>query len=79
MAHRTDSADARHQRRHFVEWTTVAQLLKAAELRYVKASLFNSAVLVKVQRDLGMTFDACHRIDDDGVALLHDVSLLAMI
>jgi hypothetical protein len=26
-----------------------------------------------------MTFDACHRIDDDGVALLHDVSLLAMI
>jgi hypothetical protein len=30
-----------------------------------------------VKRDLGVAFDARHRIDDDGIAL-HDISLLAM-
>jgi hypothetical protein len=31
-----------------------------------------------MQRDLGVAFDARHRIDDDGLALAHEISLLAM-
>ena len=75
MAYRTDAADARHQRRHLVKRTAFAQLLEAAELGDVKAGVLDPAFFVEMQRDLGMAFDAGHRIDDDGAALLHDVSL----
>ena len=78
MADRTDAADARHQRRHFVERTALAELLEAAELGDVEAGILDPAVFVEMQRDLGMAFDARHRIDDDGVALLHEISLLAV-
>src|SRR5580765_4284626 len=77
MADGADAADTRHQRRHFVERAAFAQLLEAAELRDVKTRVLDSPVFVQVQRDLGMALNACHRIDDDGAFLLHEISLLA--
>ena len=74
MADRADAADARHQGRHLVKRAPFAQLLEAAKLGHVKASFLDPAVFVQMERDLGMTFDARNRIDDDA-ALLHDVSL----
>ncbi len=78
MANWADAANARHQRRHFVERTAVAELLEAAKLRNMEAGVFDPAVFVQVERDLRMSFDSRYRIDDDGIALLHDVSLIAM-
>ena len=77
MADRANAANARHQRRHLVKWPAFAQLLEAAELGDVKAGVLNPSVFVQVERDLGMAFDARHRIDDDGAALLHEFSSLA--
>src|SRR3974377_356104 len=67
MAHRADTADTRHQRGHLVEWPPFAQFLKAAELRYVEARILDAAILIQVQRDLRMAFNASHRLDDDGI------------
>ena len=74
MADRADAADARHQRRHLVKRTALAELLEAAELGDVEARVLDPPVFVQMQRDLGMAFDAGNRIDDDGAALLHEVS-----
>jgi hypothetical protein len=75
MADRTDAADARHQRRHLVKRAPFAQFLEAAKLRHVKAGFLDPAVLIQLERNLGMAFDARNRIDDDA-ALLHGISLL---
>ena len=40
-------------------------------------AVLHATVFVQVQRDLGVAFDARHRIDDDGVALLHEISLFS--
>ncbi len=75
MADRADAADARHQRRHLVKRAAFAKLLEAAELRDVKSRVLDASVFVQMKRDLGVALDAGDRIDDDGIALLHEVSL----
>ena len=76
MADRTNAADARHQGWHLIKRTAFAQLLEAAKLCDVKPGILNAAVFVEVKRDLGMPFDARNRIDNDGAALPHEVSLI---
>ena len=70
MAHRADAADARHQRWHLVERTSFTQLFEAAVLGNVKESIVDLALIVQVDRDLGMSFDAGDGIDTD--CLGHD-------
>ena len=65
MAHRADAADARHQRRHFVEWPVLAEFFEAAQLRDVEARVGDLAVVVELNGYLGVAFDACYRIDDN--------------
>src|SRR5690242_8844255 len=65
MAHRTNPADARHQRRHLRERPPFAEFFKAAELGYVKTSIFDLTLLIKVQRDFGMALNPCDRINND--------------
>ena len=61
MAHRADAADARHQRRHLVERPAFAEFLEAAELRDVEMRVFDVALVVEVERDLGVALDAGDR------------------
>ena len=68
MADRADAADARHQRWHLGERAALAELLKAAKLGDMKAGILDAPVLVEMQGDLGVAFDAGHRIDDDRFA-----------
>ena len=79
VAYRTDAADARHERRHLGEGAAFAEFLEAAKLRDVEASIFDSAIVVEVKRDLGMALDAGDRIDHNRIALLHDVSLFSAV
>src|SRR5579871_2510335 len=64
VADRANTADARRQRGHFVEWAALAELLEAAHLRHVEARVRNLALRVKLDRDLGVSFDARYRIDN---------------
>ncbi len=43
---------------------------KSAELRDVKVGVFHPAVVIEVERDLGVAFDARNWIDADGLAQL---------
>lgn len=72
MADRTNAANACHQRRHFVKWPALDEFLEASQLRDVKKSILDFACIIEVNGDLGMTFYACHWIDDDFLA--HDYS-----
>src|SRR5579859_449204 len=74
MAYRADATDTRHQRRHLGKRAPFRQLFEAAKLRDVEAGVLHATVFVQVQRDLGVAFDARHRIDDDSAALLHEIS-----
>ena len=65
MAHRADAADARHQRRHLVKRPAFAELLEAAELGDVEVGFLDVALLVQMDRDLGVALDAGDRVDDD--------------
>ena len=69
MAHRANAADARHQRRHLVERPVLAEFLEAAQLRDVQPRVRplrpSSSML---HGDLGVAFDARHRIDDNSSA-----------
>ena len=65
VADRADPADARHERRHLRERAALAELLEAAELGDVEIRLFHAALLVEVDRDLGVPLDAGDGVDDD--------------
>ncbi|HUE15899.1 MAG TPA: hypothetical protein VMR25_17140 [Planctomycetaceae bacterium] len=75
VADGTDAADARHQRGHLVKRAALAKLLESPELSNVKAGFLDAAIFVEMKRDFGMAFDARYRIDEDGLALLHEISL----
>jgi hypothetical protein len=77
VADRTNATDARHEGRHFIKRTALAELLEAAKLSDVEAGFLDPTVFVEMERDLGMAFDARNRIDNDAAALLHEISLLA--
>ena len=53
------------KRRHLGERPAFAEFLEAAELGDVKVRVFDAAIVVEVQRDLGVPFDAGHRVDHD--------------
>src|ERR1700751_4648523 len=76
MAYWTNATNPSHQRGHLVKGTPFAQLLEAPELRDVETRVLDAPVIVQVQRDLRVAFNARHRIDDDGAFLLHKISLL---
>ena len=65
MAHRTNPANPLHEVRHLVERAPNADFLKSAELGYVEIRLGNLALVVQLESDLGVAFDACNRIDRD--------------
>ena len=65
MAHWTDAADPLHQVGHLVERTSDAEFLESPELCDLKIRLGDFAMIVELQRDLGMAFDARNRIDRD--------------
>src|SRR6516162_6051401 len=65
MTYRADPAGTRCQRRHFGEWPSFAEFLEAAKLGDMELRVLNGALVVQVNSDFGMTFDASHRIDQD--------------
>src|SRR6516162_6811293 len=67
MADGTDTADARGDSWHFVERASFSELLKAADLRHLEPGVCDIAGVVQVNRDLGMAFDAAHRLDYDAL------------
>ena len=69
VADRADAANARGDRGHFVEWAPFGEFLETAKLGDVELGVGHPAFVVQTNGDLRMTFDAGHRIDDDG---LHD-------
>ena len=69
MADRTNAANARGNRGHFVEGPPFGELLETAKLGDVELGVGHPSGVVQTNGDLGMTFDASHRIDDNG---LHD-------
>src|SRR5664279_674700 len=63
VAHRADTADARHQARHFVERTPLTELLKTAHLGDGKEGLIDGSVVAGLQRNFAVAFKTCYRID----------------
>ncbi len=74
VAHRANAADPRHQRGHFVERPALAELFKAAELRYVKARVRNLPLLIELNCNFPVAFNAGHGIDNQCL-LTHGFSL----
>ena len=77
VAHRADTADARHERGHFGEWAPLAELFESAELRDVELRVVYLPLFVEVQGDFGVALNAGHRVNNDGSAFCHDVLLIS--
>ena len=69
---RADAADARHQAGHLVKGTAFGELLKAAHLGDVEVGVLHFALVVEVNGDLAVAFQARDGIDRNGLA--HDLS-----
>ncbi len=65
MADRTDTADARHQRRHLVERPPFAEFLESAKLGDVETRIGDLPVFGELYGDFRVAFNAGHRIDND--------------
>ena len=63
----TDAADARRNGRHLVERPAFGELLEAAHLGDVEVRARDLAVVVQMDRDLGVAFDAGDRVDGDSL------------
>ena len=63
VADRADSADARGDARHLVERPPLDEFLEAAHLGDVELGVGHAARVVQEDRDLGVAFDAAHRVD----------------
>ena len=72
MADRADAADPRRDPGHFPERTPLAELLETAELRHVEPRVGDVALVVKLNRDLGVPLDPRHGVDHD--SLRHGLS-----
>ena len=66
MADRANAADSRGDRRHLIERPAFGELLEAAHLRDMERRIGDLAILVEVDGDLRVAFDARDRVDDDG-------------
>ena len=65
VAGRADAADARHQCRHLGEWASFAKFFKATHLGHMEACLLHLSLLIQLQCDPGMAFNAGYGIDRD--------------
>ena len=65
VADRADAADAGHERGHLVERPAFAELLEAAELGDVELRVGDVALVVQLDGDPAVAFDAGDRIDRD--------------
>src|SRR5579872_3931858 len=65
MAHRADPADARHQSGHLLKRTPFADFLESSKLGHVKLSGLHTASVIELNGDLGVSFQACHRLNED--------------
>src|SRR4051794_9265935 len=63
MADRTDTTDARHQRRHLSKRPSLTKFLKAAHLRHMKMGVLNLSCTIKLERNFGMPLNARDWID----------------
>ena len=76
VAHRADTADARHQAGHLMERAAFAHLLEAAEFDDVELGGSHRAVVVEVDRNLCVSFDSGNRVDEN--SLSHQPNLLLL-
>ena len=67
MAYGTDPADARGDARHLVKGMTLSELLETTHLGDVKFGVGDVSLIVKLDRDLGVSFDAAHGFDGDAL------------
>src|SRR5271169_3556792 len=67
MADRADAADARRDPRHFVERTAFGELLETTHLRHLEPRVTDLARVVQPDGDLGVAFDAAHRLDHNAL------------
>ena len=65
MTDRADTANPRHERRHFRERTPLTELFKTTKLGNVKLRVRDFSLIVEMQGDLGVALDAGHGVDDD--------------
>src|SRR5664279_5990036 len=63
MTDGADTAYARGDSRHFVERPAFGELLETAYLRHLELRIGNIAGVVQLDGDLGVAFDAAHRLD----------------
>ena len=77
MADRADAADARRDSGHLVKRPPFGEFFEPAHLRDLKLGVRHVAVVVQMNGDLGVTFDAADRIDRDAFhrVLLNRISL----
>src|SRR4029078_750326 len=71
MANRADTANAGHQRWHLRERATFTELFETTELRYMEASVFDMALLVEMNGDLGVALNSSYRVNYDRFSLCH--------
>src|ERR1017187_6216166 len=67
MTDRTDAADARGDTRHLVKWPAFGELFKAADLRHLEPRVGDIAGVIQLDGDLGVAFNAAHRIDCNAI------------
>ena len=65
MADGANPADTRHQRGHFMERAAFAKFFEAAYLRHVKMRILDLSGIVQLDRNLGVTFYACYRVNNN--------------
>ncbi len=68
VRNRADAADARHQAGHLVERPALGEALKAAHLGDVEMRVLHFALVVELDGDLAVAFQARYWIDGDGLA-----------
>src|SRR5579885_3756714 len=73
MADRTDAADSSCDARHLIERTALGEFFETAHLRDMEFGPRDVTVVVELDRDLRVSFDAAHGIDGDA---LHQVLLI---
>src|ERR1017187_7360778 len=63
MTDGTDAADARGDPRHLVKRAALGELLETADLRHLEPRVGDVAGVVQLDGDLGVAFNAAHRLD----------------
>ncbi len=75
MADRANAADARGDGGHFEIHAAFAELFEAAEFVDVQVGVFDRAIIVQVDGDLGVAFDAGYGFNRDFLCQSFHISL----